>query len=322
MKLLIAGAGTPTGRELVALLKRQDITYSTISDRLLNARDEEGLQKLVLKHSPDQLINLLGFDDNSQLAVFKAEHAVAQCTAVQAECAALLANLCQQTETPLIHLSTCYVFDGNKKLGYNEQDVTQPLGVYGKTALEGEKAVSKLEQHIIIRSGWRFGPRQCDVIDAWIKECKKNQGELSVTQRRLSPTPDEDLARAILAICFQVDCEANVWGTYHYCGLETKKESEFVRQVLKYASQHDEAVYQLLENIKIRESQPEIPEVSNITLSSKKLFDTFGIKQRSWHGSLQTTIKSLYYDLEQEKPDAVNPMSVELPEKLGSRRLH
>lgn len=145
---------------------------------------------------------------------------------------------------------------------------------------------------------------------------------MELLQCRYSPTPNEDIARVLLAVCRQVDCDANVWGTYHYCGLETKKEIEFVQQVLKYASQHDEQIYQYLDNFTLTETEPKKPQVPNTTLSSKKIFDTFGIKQRSWHGSLQATIKTIY----QETSDVVlNPQTdktVRHSDALSSRSVH
>ena len=119
-------------------------------------------------------------------------------------------------------------------------------------------------------------------------------GRVPVSSRRLSPTYTGHVAQAILAVIKQVDCDANVWGTYHYSGLETKRETEFVEQVIKYAVSHDELIYQLLDSIEIFEQDVRAPEIINSTLSSKKIFDTFGIKQKSWHGDLREVIKSLY----------------------------
>jgi dTDP-4-dehydrorhamnose reductase len=65
---------------------------------------------------------------------------------------------------------------------------------------------------------------------------------------------------------------------------------------LQYAANHDEEIYQLLDRIKITERQARPPEILNSTLSSKKLFDTFGIKTKSWHGNLKETIQTLYVD--------------------------
>ena len=63
---------------------------------------------------------------------------------------------------------------------------------------------------------------------------------------------------------------------------------------MKYAANNDQLIYQLLDSIKITEQDVRAPEILNSTLSSKKIFDTFGIKQKSWHGDLQDVIKLLY----------------------------
>lgn len=298
MKLLIVGAGTPVGKELITLLRQRKISYQSLNERQINLADSQLLSQAVDRAAPNQVVNLASYKSQSQQAVHEAEHSVEECRLVNLRYAVNLAEICQSLKIPLLHLSTPYVFDGEKKLGYNEQDDAMPLGEYGRTSLHAELEVQKLDRHTIVRGGWLFGPTLHDQIKGWIKAVKKHQGELKVQRRRFSPTASEDLARVLLAICQQVDCAADAWGIYHYCGLETKKESEFALQVLKYASQHDEQVYQLIDTVKIIESAIHAPELANTTLSAKKLFDTFGIKQRSWHGSLQATIKAIY----QQKP--------------------
>ncbi|MCB1670962.1 MAG: sugar nucleotide-binding protein [Gammaproteobacteria bacterium] len=322
MKLLIAGAEAPTGLELQDLLRKQGLDFVLLPDKLLLTADKTGLDRLVNTSRPDQLINLHTFEPGSQLALQHAESGRQECASIQRDHAALLANLSEHHEIPMLHLSSCYVFDGEKRLGYNEQDETHPVGVFGTTALQGELAVQKLAQHVILRIGWPFGRRQHDVIENWIRSCKQHKGNLQVLQRRFSPTPNEDVARVVLAICRQLDCDANVWGTYHYCGLETKKEIEFVQQVLKYASQHDEQIYQFLDNFTMTEEPIDAPEISNSTLSSKKIFDTFGIKQRSWHGSLQSTIKTIYQGGDRSGSDSQLNTPTKLSDSVGSRGLH
>ena len=322
MKLAVAGAGSPTGIELLELLTKQGIAHFAVPDHLLLAANIQDLDRLLDQQRPDQLINLNSFEPNSQVALKIAETNKQECAEVQREYAARLAGACGRHEVPMLHLSTCYVFDGEKRLGYNEQDDANPPGVYGTTALKGERAVGKLKQHVIVRTGWQFGRFQHDTIRSWIETCKMHNGALQVLQRRFSPTPNEDIARVLLAVCRQVDCDANVWGTYHYCGLETKKEVEFVQQVLKYASQHDEQIYQYLDNFTLTEIPPAKPQVANTTLSSKKIFDTFGIKQRSWHGSLQTTIKTIYHGNTETDLKSQPGQSVKLPDTMSSRSVH
>ncbi len=294
MKLLIVGADTPTGKALLSLLRLNKISCHVLDERRFDCEDYARSEKLIARARPDQVVNLASYKANSQVAVIQAERKAEDCLRVNFKQTAMLAKICAAADIPLIQMSTPYVFDGEKKLGYNEQDIPNPQGVFGKTAWQAEQEVGKLTRHVILRSGWLFAPLQCDQIKLWIKHIKKNAGVLAASRRRFSPTPAEDMARVILAVSQQVDCQANVWGTYHYCGLETKKENDFILQILKYASQHDESIYQLLDNVKVTEVQPVLPEVANTTLATKKIFDTFGIKQRSWHGNLQATIKSLY----------------------------
>ena len=294
MKLFIVGANSPTGRGLIEILRKNKIRFLAPPDKNFDPVNADAIFKLVNNFAPTQLINMADFISRNHSALKRAESSERRCERINALLPATLAGVCEKLDIPMLHLSNSYVFDGEKKLGYNENDDPNPKGVYGYYSLAGERAVQENTQHIIIRSGWLFGKHKIGLIKSWIRSIKKHEGELTVQRRRFSPTPTSDMAAAILAVTRQVDCDANVWGTYHYSGLEIKKEIEFARQVLKYAANHDEEVYQLLDHTKIRENLPRLPELPNSTLSSKKIFDTFGIKQKSWHGDLMETVKTLY----------------------------
>ena len=295
MKLLIVGAASAVGKELVKQLQQRDIQFIAPEPTRLNARDSIKAAKFVTQCAPDQVINLASYEAGSQLAVLRAEEDPQECDAVNHVQASVLAQVCDHLNIPMIHLSSSYVFSGDKKLGYNEQDAPKPAGVYGKTEYLGEQAIiSTLEKYVILRTGWMFGPSQDEAIREWISQARSADGTVAVLRRKFSPTPVEDVARVLLALSLQVSCNAPVWGIYHYCGLETKRESEFVQQVLKLAAQFDEDVYKVLDHLNLALTRVDPPEVVNTTLATKKIFDTFGIKQRSWHGSLQNLVKGLY----------------------------
>jgi len=295
VKLLIVGADSPIGEELIKLLKQRGVDYFAPEAGKLDPRDSLKVARVLTKCSPDQVINLASYHAGSQLAIMAAERDPQACELINHEQPSVLAQACDHLNIPLVHLSTAYVFSGEKKLGYNELDVVRPAGVYGASSLRGEEAIaSTLEKHIIVRTGWVFGVGQDELIKHWIEEAKQAEGAVTVLRRKFSPTPIEDVARVLVAIALQVDCHANVWGTYHYCGLETKRESEFVQHVLKLAAQHDESVYKLLDHLSLNLLRADPPEIANTTMATKKIFDTFGIKQRSWHGSLQALVKGLH----------------------------
>lgn len=294
MKLFIVGVNSPTGKELIEILRRRKIRFLAPADKHFEPADEVAIAKMVIEYQPDQIVNLADFISGNHSALKRAEKVRERCYRINARLPAILSEICQQLDIPMVHLSNPYVFDGEKKLGYNESDEPNSLGVYGAATLEGERAVQKHESHIIIRSGWLFGRHKKGLIKSWIKSAIRNKGVIQVAKRRFSPTHTGDLAAAIMAICHQVDCDANVWGIYHYSGLETKTEGEFAEQTLRYAANHDESIYQLSDIKKLIDREVRLPEIQNATLSSKKIFDTFGIKQKSWHGHLKETIKLLY----------------------------
>jgi len=298
VKLFLVGSNSPTGRALIEVLRKNKIRFLAPADKHFDPDNQQGINKMITGFGPTQLVNMADFISRNHSALKRAESSASaqRCERINALLPATLAEICAHLNLPMLHLSNSYVFDGEKKLGYNENDHPNPKGVYGRCTLAGELAVQKHRSHIILRSGWLFGKHKKGLIKSWLNSVKKHKGELKVSRRRFSPTSTTDLAAAMLAVCWQVDCDANVWGTYHYSGLEIKKEVEFARQTLKYAANHDEGIYQLLDKTKIIESAPRLPEIPNSTLSSKKIFDTFGIKQKTWHGDLKETIKSLYVD--------------------------
>ena len=294
MKLFIVGGNSPTAKDLIEILRRNKVRFQAPADKNIDPDDPVGIAKLVTDYAPTQLINLADFISGNHSALRRAETTEESCYKINARLPATLSEICDHLNIPILHLSNAYVFDGTKKLGYSEVDETNPQGVYGLASLQGERAVRRHTSHIVIRSGWLFGKKKRGLIKSWIRAAIRNGGEVPVSKRRFSPTYTGDLAAAILAVCQQIDCDANVWGTYHYAGLETKRENEFVGQVMKYAANSDESIYELLDSMKITEQDVRAPEILNSTLSSKKIFDTFGIKQKSWHGHLQEVIKLLY----------------------------
>lgn len=295
MKLLIIGADSGVGVELGKLLKERQISWVAPDAGAILARDPVGTARTITQAAPDQVINLAAYAAGSQRAVLEAENHRAECEQINLRQTELVAQVCDHLHIPLIHLSTAHVFGGDKKLAYNEQDLPTPQGVYGQTAFAGEQAiVATMKQHIIVRGGWLFGRQQDEVLRCWLDELTTGDGNITVYRRKFAPTPVEDLARVLLAISQQVDCQADVWGIYHYASLEPLRESEFVQQLVKFAAQHDEAVYRLLDHLTINLSRTEAPQIANATLATKKIFETFGIKPRPWHGSLQRLVKSWY----------------------------
>ena len=294
MKLFLVGARSPTGKALVEILRKRRIPFLAPAEKHFTPANAPAIAAMIGEYGPTQLINLADFISGYHVALNRAQFMEERCRAINAELPGVLAEICQRREIPLLHLSSAYVFDGGKKLAYGEHDTPDPAGVYGRCSLEGEELARQWPRHIVLRPGWLFGPHKRGLIKSWLRSIKRHGGEVEVRRRRLSPTSTEDLAWAIVAVCEQVDCDANVWGVYHYCGLTPSWEKQIAALALEYAATRDEEIYRLLDRVNLVEKPVRAPEIFNSTLSGKKLFDTFGIKPRGWQEQLRKTVQSLY----------------------------
>ena len=99
--------------------------------------------------------------------------------------------------TLLIHVSTDYVFDGTKGAPYDEDDVPHPLGVYGATKLEAERAALRHERSIVARTSTLYGPARTNFCDYVISRMRVGQPVDAFTDQVTSPTFVEDLARGL-----------------------------------------------------------------------------------------------------------------------------
>lgn len=125
-----------------------------------------------------------------------------------------LAITCKKFRTILIHISTDFVFDGNKNIAYNENDQTNPIGIYGITKLKGELAIKEiLASYFIIRTSWLYSEYGNNFMKTMLKvaECRN---EVSVVDDQIgTPTYAIDLAKVIFKI---INSETNTFGIYHY----------------------------------------------------------------------------------------------------------
>jgi len=125
-----------------------------------------------------------------------------------------LAITCNKNGATLIHVSTDFVFDGNKCVAYNENDKTNPLSVYGLTKLKGEQAIKEqLNNYFIIRTSWLYSEYESNFMKTMIK-LSKNKETLSIVEDQIgTPTYASDLAEVIINL---IASNSNQHGIYHY----------------------------------------------------------------------------------------------------------
>jgi dTDP-4-dehydrorhamnose reductase len=126
------------------------------------------------------------------------EKEIERAFAINAEAPQLLARICRDKQARLIHFSTDYVFDGEKREPYTETDVAKPISVYGESKRTGEKLVLQTQdRHLIVRVSWVFGPDRPSFVDAMIKRAREQDYLDAVADKFSTPTYTHDIAEAL-----------------------------------------------------------------------------------------------------------------------------
>jgi predicted O-methyltransferase YrrM len=119
----------------------------------------------------------------------------------------------------MVHISTDYVFDGEKAGPYREDDPIAPLGVYGQSKAAGEAAVREAwPRHLILRTAWLYGVYGSNFLKTMLRLAAERDELNVVADQHGSPTSTADLARAILVAAAALRGGAEPWGTYHVAG--------------------------------------------------------------------------------------------------------
>lgn len=136
-------------------------------------------------------------------------------------------------ECLFIYISTDYVFDGNKKTAYTEEDIVNPLNVYGASKLAGENLAAKLSKHIIIRTSWLFGPNGKNFVSTIARIAKEKETINVVCDQVGSPTYAFDLAKAISDIIDIYFAKGIISGKYNITNTGFCTWAELARYIIK-----------------------------------------------------------------------------------------
>jgi dTDP-4-dehydrorhamnose reductase len=117
---------------------------------------------------------------------------------INAEAPNILAQICNEKDAKLIHFSTDYVFDGEKRAPYTEDDQANPISAYGESKLAGERNVLAAgDSNLVLRVSWVFGPDRPSFIDAMIKRAQEDEKIDAISDKFSTPTYTHDIARML-----------------------------------------------------------------------------------------------------------------------------
>lgn len=285
MRLLITGKQGQVGRCLTEkLLHEAGFEVLALSKGELDITDQNKVDDVVGDFLPNIIINAAAYT-----AVDKAEEQTSLAYGINRDGPRHLAVVSQNIGATLIHLSTDYVFDGDKASEYVETDRTNPLGVYGKSKLEGEQTIFELcDKHIIVRTSWVFGEYGNNFVKSMLRLGKEKERLSIVGDQFGGPTYAGDIASSLIEIAHRISKGDNLtYGVYHFSGLPHVSWFDFAEHIFKQAlAQGLISRKPELSKIKSEEYTTSAKRPNNSRLHCEKLRTSFSIEASNWQVAL------------------------------------
>ncbi|MBM7037703.1 dTDP-4-dehydrorhamnose reductase [Vibrio ulleungensis] len=283
MRVLVTGCNGQVGRCLVnQLANKAELLAVDRSELDITHRD--AVFDLVNEFQPDYVINAA-----AHTAVDKAEQEPDLCYAVNRDGPQFLAQAAKSIDATILHISTDYVFSGNKSKPYEEGDETGPLGVYGDTKLAGELALAKAnEKHIVLRTAWVFGEHGNNFVKTMLRVGASRDSLTIVGDQVGGPTYAGDIAAALIRIIEVIEQKGEVdWGVYHFSGAPHVSWYEFAREIFKGAEAANVLTAPQLTPIPTSAYPTPAKRPINSRLDCSKISANFGIAPSNWTRALK-----------------------------------
>ena len=280
MKILITGINGQVGHALMCELTEHELIGLTRHDCDLTNLDQ--IRQVIDQHQPDLIINPAAYtkvdqaEDEPELA-FK----------INRDAPKVMAEKAREYHIPLIHFSTDYVFDGEKKEAYVENDPTHPLGVYGQSKCAGEEAIQEVGGLIyIFRTSWVYSNVGHNFF-LTMKKLSHERDELKVVADQLGvPTSNTFIAEQIKAIITQH--KENNTGVYHLVPDGSSSWHEFAKQIISQTN--PQFSLENLHAIQTHKFPSKTQRPKNSILNNAKIKQTFNLEVNHWQEELEKLI--------------------------------
>lgn len=286
-RALVVGASGQVGRELV-MHAPPGYEVITPASRQLDIRDADSVARAFAVVRPDVVINAAAYT-----AVDKAESDRATAFATNADGAGHLARACSSHETPLLHLSTDYVFDGQRRLPYREDDAPRPVNVYGESKLAGERQIKEARSTgLILRVSWVYGAGGSNFVKTMLKLA--SQDVVTVVNDQFgAPCAAADIAQALWHCAARPDIRTDA-RLLHYSSKPPTTWFGFAGVIFELAATLG-VIARIPRVVPISTDQYPTSAIrpSNSVLDSSRFQSLTGIDAPDWRASLRRVLVEL-----------------------------
>ncbi len=283
MTLLVLGAGGQVGRALVERAGRGARGFDHAECDILDA---VAVERVLAAEDFSLVANCAGYT-----AVDRAEAERDKAFAINAEGAGIVARAAAARKLPIIHLSSDYVYSGEREDAYGEDEPMAPLSAYGRSKAAGDLAVATNNSaHIVLRVSWVFGRYGNNFVKTMLR-LGRERTELRVVEDQIGgPTEARDISDAVLVIanaCRRQGFEN--WGIYHFAGAPVTNWYRFAGEIFARSNRTAPRLTPIL----TRDYPTAAIRPLNSRLDCRKILRTFGLAQPDWRNSLSRVLTDL-----------------------------
>ena len=281
MVVLVTGANGQLGQALQSVSGiNPQITFVFCSSSGLDITNLQSCIAVFEKYLPDYCINAAAYT-----AVDKAESETDKAHLINVIGARNIAEVCKKSNAVLLHISTDFVFDGTSITPYTEEDMPNPTGVYGKTKLDGEKAIQEIwNKYFIIRTSWVYSQFGNNFMKTMLRLASE-RAHLSVVNDQIgTPTNAVDLAEVLIKmIQFCQTTPIEVFGIYNFSNEGQCSWYDFAKKIFEINSIKID-----LQPISSASYPTPAQRPAYSVLDKSKIKKAFGVAIKNWEESLKT----------------------------------
>ena len=282
MVVLVTGSSGQLGQSLQFIeQKYSEIDFVFCSSKELDITNPDNCEALFSKYKPNYCINTAAYT-----AVDKAESEPDKAHLINVVGAKNLAEVCKKHNTVLLHISTDFVFDGEKTTPYTEDDIPNPTGVYGQTKLDGEIAIqNEWVKHFIIRTSWVYSQFGNNFMKTMLRLASERDSISVVNDQMGTPTNAVDLAEVLVQIILTDNKQPTTdsYGVYNYSNEGQCSWFNFAKKIFEVNN-----ITINLQPISTSGFPTPAKRPKYSVLDKRKIKEVFDLEVSNWEESLKT----------------------------------
>ena len=288
LKIALIGSTGQLGYQLKNDLEKLKYNLKILPRPL--KKNNFNFKKAIFQHKSDIVINTIAYTN-----VNKAEIEKREASRINSHFPKILSDICKENNSLLIHFSTDFVFNGNSTKSYKENDKTDPISVYGKTKLLGDKNIKKSNcNYLILRTSWVFSERRVNFFTKIKKLSTYKKHSINVVENEYgNPTSVRFLS--FITILFIKKFQKKLYKStikkiYNVCCSSKTNRYLFAKKIVQFLNQKNKNRY-ISEN-KIYPINEKLNSIrpKNSSLNCSKLKKDLKIKIPSWQNELKKII--------------------------------